>query len=51
MGSSAPKGIRRPKRKNPGAARCGEAGHAFVVIDRTLIAIDRVAKDRPFYSG
>jgi hypothetical protein len=27
------------------------AGHAFVVIDGTLIAIDRVAKDRPFYSG
>src|SRR6266536_2760038 len=28
-----------------------KAGHAFVVIDGTLIAIDRVAKDRPFYSG
>src|SRR5213082_2673836 len=27
------------------------AGHAFVVLDGTLIAIDRVAKDRPFYSG
>jgi hypothetical protein len=27
------------------------AGHAFVVIDGTLIPIDRVAKDRPFYSG
>jgi hypothetical protein len=28
-----------------------KAGHAFVVVDGTLIAIDRVAKDRPFYSG
>ena len=32
-------------------ARAKEAGHAFVVIDGTLIAIDRVAADRPFYSG
>jgi DDE superfamily endonuclease/Helix-turn-helix of DDE superfamily endonuclease len=29
----------------------GEAGHAYVVIDGTLIPIDRVAADRPFYSG
>jgi Helix-turn-helix of DDE superfamily endonuclease/DDE superfamily endonuclease len=28
-----------------------EAGHAYVVIDGTLIPIDRVAADRPFYSG
>jgi hypothetical protein len=27
------------------------AGHAFVVIDGTLIPNDRVAADRPFYSG
>jgi hypothetical protein len=27
------------------------AGHAFVVLDGTLIAIDRVAADRPFCSG
>jgi hypothetical protein len=27
------------------------AGHAYVVIDGTLIPIDRVARDRPFYSG
>jgi hypothetical protein len=27
------------------------AGHAYVVVDGTLIAIDRVARDRPFYSG
>jgi DDE superfamily endonuclease/Helix-turn-helix of DDE superfamily endonuclease len=32
-----------------GAAK--KAGHAFVVIDGTLISIDRVAADRPFYSG
>jgi DDE superfamily endonuclease/Helix-turn-helix of DDE superfamily endonuclease len=29
----------------------GQHGHAFVVIDGTLIPIDRVAADRPFYSG
>jgi hypothetical protein len=28
-----------------------EAGHAYVVIDGTLIPIDRLAADRPFYSG
>jgi len=27
------------------------AGHGYVVIDGTLIPIDRVAADRPFYSG
>jgi len=32
-------------------ARAKEAGHAYVVIDGTLIPIDRVAADRPFYSG
>ncbi len=28
-----------------------KAGHAYPVIDGTLIPIDRVAADRPFYSG
>jgi len=28
-----------------------QPGHAYVVIDGTLIPIDRVAADRPFYSG
>jgi hypothetical protein len=28
-----------------------KAGHAYVVVDGTLIAVDRVAADRPFYSG
>jgi hypothetical protein len=27
------------------------AGHAYVIIDGTLIPIDRAAADRPFYSG
>jgi DDE superfamily endonuclease/Helix-turn-helix of DDE superfamily endonuclease len=31
--------------------RAKKAGHAFVVLDGTLIPIDRVAADRPFYSG
>jgi hypothetical protein len=26
-------------------------GHAYLVLDGTLIPIDRVAADRPFYSG
>jgi hypothetical protein len=28
-----------------------KAGHAFVVIDGTLIPVGRLAADRPFYSG
>jgi hypothetical protein len=28
-----------------------KARHAFVVIDGTLIAVDRLAADRPFYAG
>lgn len=28
-----------------------EAGYAYVVLDGTLIPIDRVAAGRPFYSG
>jgi hypothetical protein len=27
------------------------AGHAYAIVDGTLIPIDRVAADRPFYSG
>ena len=26
-----------------------KAGHAYVVVDGTLIPVDRVAADRPFY--
>jgi hypothetical protein len=32
-------------------AAANKAGHAFVVIDGTLIPVDRLAADRPFYSG
>jgi hypothetical protein len=35
----------------PALRAARRAGQAFVVIDGTLIAIERVAKDRPFYSG
>jgi hypothetical protein len=28
-----------------------KTGHAYVVLDGTLIPIDRIAADRPFYSG
>ena len=28
-----------------------KAGHAYVVLDGTLVPVDRVAADRPFYSG
>jgi hypothetical protein len=28
-----------------------KSGHAFVVLDGMLITVDRVAADRPFYSG
>ena len=28
-----------------------KSGHAYVILDGTLIPIDRVAADRPFYSG
>ena len=41
---------RAPKlREAVGGAK--KAGHAYVIVDGTLIAIDRVAADKPFYSG
>jgi hypothetical protein len=41
---------RAPKLR--GALRSAKpAGHAFGVIDGTLIPVDRLAADRPFYSG
>jgi hypothetical protein len=33
------------------AGRQADAGHAYPVIDGTLVPIDRVASERPFYSG
>jgi DDE superfamily endonuclease/Helix-turn-helix of DDE superfamily endonuclease len=41
----------RSPRLRPALVKAKAAGHAFVVIDGTLIAIDRLAADRPFYSG
>jgi hypothetical protein len=42
--------VRAPKLRK--AARdAKKAGYPYVVVDGTLIAIDRVAADRPFYSG
>jgi hypothetical protein len=40
----------RRSRAMPCATRRGP-GTAFVIMDGTLIPIDRIAKDRPFYSG
>jgi DDE superfamily endonuclease len=34
-----------------GHGHAGVAGHAYMVVDGTLISIDRVAADPPFYSG
>ncbi|MBO0883360.1 MAG: transposase family protein [Mycobacterium sp.] len=34
-----------------GLRQARNAGHAYLVLDGTLIAIDRVAADRPYYSG
>jgi Helix-turn-helix of DDE superfamily endonuclease/DDE superfamily endonuclease len=41
----------RAPRLRKAARDAKKAGHAYVVIDGTLIPIDRVAADRPFYSG
>jgi hypothetical protein len=41
----------RAPKLGPALRAAKKAGHAFVVIDGTLIPVDRVAKDRPFYSG
>ena len=41
----------RAPRPGPALRAAKTAGHASVVIDGTLIAIDRVAEDRRFYSG
>ena len=60
VGTALPGGTRRRRsRCSPhgrrGCARrprdAARAGHAYAVLDGTLIPIDRVAADRPFYSG
>ena len=40
---------RAPKLRRRSGTR--KAGYAYVVMDGTLIPVDRVAADRPFYSG
>jgi len=42
---------RAPKPAHGGPGRGLRAGFAYVVLDGTLIPVDRVAADRPFYSG
>ena len=41
---------RSPKLRTALAA-ARKAGHAYIIIDGTLVPINRVAADRPFYSG
>jgi Helix-turn-helix of DDE superfamily endonuclease/DDE superfamily endonuclease len=41
----------RPPKLHTALRDVKAAGHAYVVLDGTLIPIDRVAADRPFYSG
>jgi hypothetical protein len=41
----------RAPRLRTAVSDAGRAGHAYVILDGTLIPIDRVAADRPFYSG
>jgi DDE superfamily endonuclease len=45
-----PPGGLRPKLREAGRD-AKRVGYAYVVVDGTLIPIDRVAADRPFYSG
>ena len=48
--TTAPLAARSPKLRQALRA-ASKAGHAYLVIDGTLIPIDWVAADRPFYSG
>ena len=41
----------RAPRLRQAARDARKKGHAYVVLDGTLIPVDRVAADRPFYSG
>jgi hypothetical protein len=41
----------RPPTLRTALADASPAGHAYVVLGGTLVPIDRVAADRPFYSG
>jgi hypothetical protein len=42
--------VRSPKLRHA-LAKAKQAGHAYVVLDGTVIPIDRIAADRPFNSG
>ena len=41
----------RPPKLRQAVRDAKKAGYAYVVLDGTLIPVDRVAADRPFYSG
>jgi hypothetical protein len=41
----------RPPKLRTAIRDAKRAGYAYVVLDGTLIPVDRVAADRPFYSG
>ena len=43
--------LARAPKLHQALANARDAGHAYLVIDGTLIPTDRVAADRPFYSG
>ena len=44
-------GAARGPKLRTALAAARKAGHAHIIIDGTLVPIDRVAADRPFYSG
>jgi DDE superfamily endonuclease/Helix-turn-helix of DDE superfamily endonuclease len=50
-GETVPLLAARAPKLRAAARDAKKAGYAYVVVDGTLIPIDRVAKDRPFYSG
>jgi DDE superfamily endonuclease/Helix-turn-helix of DDE superfamily endonuclease len=43
--------VARAPKLRPAVRNAVKAGYAYVILDGTLIPIDRVAADRPFYSG
>lgn len=43
--------VRRSPRLDQALRTARRAGYAFIVLDGTLVPIDRVAADRPYYSG
>jgi hypothetical protein len=45
------RGRRAARRLRQAVRDAKRAGHAYVILDGTLIPVDRVARGRPFYSG